>query len=103
MPRQAIECPECQLCYACHAEPVSDVPFAKMQGRCETCAVSYLAGYYNGADGEIPARFREFVDLEWLAGVAETMRGPSTKDEKRCKQGVRDSAATEWREGRAEA
>ena len=82
MAKLILECPKCVLCFACHLEPVSDVPYAKMQGRCEPCATAYLAGYFN-ACGVIPVKFREFVDMEWLSSVAETMRGPSTLGEKR--------------------
>ena len=77
MPVQPEKCPCCGLCYSCHVEPVADVPYAGVQGRCEVCAVAYLAGYFNAADGEIPPRFRGLIDMEWLAGVAATMRGPS--------------------------
>ena len=97
MPRQPVECPCCALCYACHLRAVGDVPYAKLQGRCEACAVAYLAGYFN-ACGAIPVKFREFVDMEWLSSVAEAMRGPSTKqalDEKRSNiKGLETTGAT---------
>lgn len=66
---QPCEC--CGNCVSCHLQPVSEnTPYARKLNRCDTCALCYVVGYWNGTEGLLPPGTAGLIDPVMVAELA---------------------------------